>query len=482
MYCTMIPTILLQASPVGSALKALLETLSTPAGLIGGTLGIVVLAAVVLRREGAFLGGALVLILMTMMEQENRYFDNTLIGPLQKLRDVARIGSVALLVALTINLTLAPSNSRKRRLSFAMIAFLLFETYYLGRLALHGEATRAAFGWLTDLLVFASFGLGFGKKLDTSKDFERFVGMFGVASLVFIAFNVIQLVLGYSFAIAGGRFAGISGNAQLAGYVCAVFILFNTHIYSSSSFGSYKRYLYAIAIGFLAVFLLWSGSRTSALCCVAGLLVYFRLRIGTLAVLAALAGIVLTVVAALFTESLGGVDRFLQGENTRRQIWMQLLDEFYSAPLFGAMSGRAGIVSASESSYLTTLALLGIVGAIPLALLVGGIFSPGVRALFARRSGLVPPLQADLILGSIPVIIIGSIFEGFFLGILAFSVIWIYAFMALAAYVVERASEPPPSDEDDEAYLVVETESESDDDDGRSYNEAVSTDSDTQRM
>jgi hypothetical protein len=54
--------------------------------------------------------------------------------------------------------------------------------------------------------------------------------------------------------------------------------------------------------------------------------------------------------------------------------------------------------------------------------------------------------------------------------------------MALAAYVVERASEPPPSDEDDEAYLVVETESESEDDDGRSYNEAVSTDSDTQRM
>ena len=99
MYCTMIPTILLQASPVGSALKALLETLSTPAGLIGGTLGIVVLAAVVLRREGAFLGGTLVLILMTMMEQENRYFDNTLIGPLQKLRDVARIGSVALLIA-----------------------------------------------------------------------------------------------------------------------------------------------------------------------------------------------------------------------------------------------------------------------------------------------------------------------------------------------------------------------------------------------
>lgn len=250
MYCTMIPTILLQASPVGSALKALLETLSTPAGLIGGTLGIVVLAAVVLRREGAFLGGTLVLILMTMMEQENRYFDNTLIGPLQKLRDVARIGSVALLVALTINLTLAPRNSRKRRLSFTMIAFLLFEAYYLGRLALHGEATRAAFGWLTDLLVFASFGLGFGKKLDTSKDFERFVGMFGVASLVFIAFNVIQLVLGYSFAIAGGRFAGISGNAQLAGYVCAVFILFNTHIYSSSSFGSYKRYSMRSPLGF----------------------------------------------------------------------------------------------------------------------------------------------------------------------------------------------------------------------------------------
>lgn len=107
------------------------------------------------------------------------------------------------------------------------------------------------------------------------------------------------------------------------------------------------------------------------------------------------------------------------------------------------MQARVGeAISAAESSDLTTLSLMGISGAIPLGVLVLAIGWGAVRVHGARRSGAVDPRQADLVLACVPVILIGSVFEGFFLGILSFSVDWIYGVMSLMAFVVERSEEP----------------------------------------
>ena len=435
--------LLAQASNVSDIVSATFEVLTTPSGMLGAAIGFVFLAAVFIRRDGPYIGGAAVIVFMTMMAQENKYFDTTLIGPLHALRDVARVGSLAVLALMAANLAMAPANLRQRRATLAMVLFFAFETLYLGRLALHGEVSRAALGWLADLLILLAFGIGFGKKLDTEADFERYVRMFGAASIVFVVLNITQLLLGYRYAIAGGRFAGISGNPQLAGYVCAVFILFNTHIFTTSKFGSPARWIYAITLGILAILILWSGSRTSALCAVAGLLAYFRLRLGKLIVAAGVGGIVLFFAASFFSESLDGINRFIEGENTREAVWTKLIEDFNSSPMLGTIQERQGeVISASESSYLTTLSLMGLSGFIPLMFLVFVFMWGALKVYMARLSRTVNPAQADLVLGCIPIIMIGSVFEGFFLGILAFSVIWIYAAMSLVGYINERAAVP----------------------------------------
>jgi hypothetical protein len=315
-----IDTCLGQSGHATQTIESAMELLASPAGLLAAFLGLLLAAAVLLRRDGVFLGGACVLVLMTMMAQENRWFDNTLVAPLEQLRAGSRAATLALLVAMALNLLFTPPGFRRRRVTFAMLAFIAFESVYRLRLGMHGEVTRAALGWVAVVLVLAVFGVGFARRLETEDDFERYVRMFVAASAVFVALNLVQLGLGYRNAIAGGRFAGISGNPQLAGYVRAVFILFNTHVFSTGPLGSPARWLSGILIGLLAILLLWTGSRTGALCGVAGVLGYFRLRLGGLTLLAATGGASLAAAASFFSESLEGVDRFVGGENTRREV------------------------------------------------------------------------------------------------------------------------------------------------------------------
>ena len=448
---TIIPTLLAQNATATEMIGVVFQALTTPVGMIAAVLFTVLLSIIFLHRNGAYIGGTLVLILISMMSQENKYFDNTLVTPLHQLRDVSRPLSVLILAAMSGNLLLAPQGIRSRALSFFMLAFFLFQTFYLLRLGLRGEYARAGLGWITDLLMLIAFAWGFAKRLERDRDLERYVNMFGIASLGFIALNMVQLGLGYGQAIANGRFAGISGNPQLAGYVSAIFILFNTHIFARSPFGSPSRWIFGIAIGVLAILILWAGSRMSALSAAAGLVAYFRFRLGSATLLAAVGGLSLALVATIFGDSLLGLDRFIYGDNTRRDVWLGLLEEFYSAPLLGAMGSRSdGAVSANESSYLTTLALMGISGAIPLAIFVSSIFVLAARMLWIRRRGVVRPLQADLVFASIAIILVGSIFEGFFLGIISLPVIFIYSTGALGAFLIERDANPLTAEDDDD--------------------------------
>jgi hypothetical protein len=449
-HTSIIPNILAQNASVTEIIGALLQALSTPVGLIGAALMAVLLAFVFLHRNGIYVGGTIVILMMSMMAQENKYFDNTLFTPLQQLREVSRPITVLLLAAMAGNLMLAPAATRVHTLTFYMVSFFLFQTYYLLRLGMRGEVARAGLGWITDLLILIAFAAGHGKRLERDSDFEKFVNMFGIASIGFIVLNMMQLSLGYGQSIAGGRFAGISGNPQLAGYVSATFIIFGTHIFMRSKLGSPSRWIFGVVIGVLAILILWAGSRMSALSAAAGLVMYFRFRLGSATLLAAVGGISLAIVASIFGESLLGIDRFIYGDNTRRGIWLALLDEFYSAPVFGAIGMRGeGTISSNESSYLTTLALMGISGAIPLALFVAAMFGLAGKLLFVRRRGNVQPLHADLVLSLIAIIFVGSVFEGFFLGIISLPVILIYTAGALGAYLVERDRYPLPEDDRD---------------------------------
>lgn len=171
----------------------------------------------------------------------------------------------------------------------------------------------------------------------------------------------------------------------------------------------------------------------------AGLLTYFRFRIGRFAIVMGVGAIVVLIGASLFGESFEGIGRFVSGENTRRGAWLRLMDDFRQAPLFGTINMRSDEnISSAESTYLSTLSLMGISGGIPLAFLILGVIGVGVTALRARRAGKVDPDHVDFMLASVAIMLVGSVFEGCFLGILAYAVVWNYAIFGMSTFFGER--------------------------------------------
>ncbi|MEY5030971.1 MAG: hypothetical protein RL354_2 [Planctomycetota bacterium] len=443
---------------VTETIKFAVESLVTPEGLAAALAGATVLAFVLLWRKGPMLGAVLVVFLMTMMQLNDRWFDNTLIAPLQKIRDFAKFGTVVILATMSLGTVFAPPSTRSRLVSVALLAFFAFQTLYMWRLGIQNDLVRGGLGWITTIMLLLSVAIGLGRRVEDDAGFDRFVSIFGIASIIYIAANLLQLALGYRNVVAGNRLMGISGNAQLMAYICAIFLLTNVYLFARLPLGSVMRWVYGASIGILGLFVVWTGSRTGALCAATGMFAYFRLRIGSFALVAALGAAVLFAVASFFAESFEGVSRFLDAGNTRRDVWLQAWSEFQSAPLFGTIGLRKDEqVTTIESSYLATLSLLGITGAI---VLMGSILSIATmlpRLAYFRWSGRVVPEQADLVIASISVVLVGSVFEGFFLGILSFAVVWLYALFVMAAYLEERATSPLPDQfESDEVEAEYE--------------------------
>jgi hypothetical protein len=447
-----LPSILAQKSSFEATFQNAVETALTPFGAVAGLVGLVFLALVVLRRDGAYIGGTMVVLCMTMMALENKYFDNTLFTPLQQFRDASKIVTVVTLAAMAVNMFVFPVQGSRRALSFTMLALLAFETFYLARLFAKGEGVRAGLGWVADILILITFGVGFASRIRNPIGFDRTLRIFTAASACFVALNVIQLVLGYRNAIAGSRFAGISANPQLAGYVSAVFLLFHAHLFGRASLASFSRYFHGFMIGALALFIVWSGSRTSALAGVAGLLVYYRIRLGSLALFGLIGGVSLMLFITLFGDSVEGISRFLEGENTRREIWGKLIADFRSAPVFGIMNQEEHEIFASESSYFTTLSLMGLSGAVVLAPFLFGVTWTTLRLFVARSARILAPTQVDLVIAMIGIMMVGSVFEGFFLGILSFAVVWIYFILGLASATIRESSRGPEDDDEDRGF------------------------------
>jgi hypothetical protein len=450
-------TILAQDGGFESTLRNALEPLLTPVGFIGALVGAAFLLWVAFSKRGAFVGGVIILLFLSMMVQENKYFDNTLFTPLQQIRALSKTITFATLIAVTFNLFMRPNVSGRLALSLPIILLFLFETMYLARLFVNGETIRSGFGWIADLLILLSFGIGYSRLVRTTQDLDSGIRMFTWASAAFICLNLMQLAVGPREAIAGDRFAGISANPQLAGFVCAVFILCNAHLFGRAPLASWSRWLHGAQIGILSLLVVWTGSRMSAMCCVAGLLVYYRFRLGTFSILLASAGIVFMLFVTLFGDSLIGVSRFIEGENTRREIWLKLIADFQSAPFFGVINQTSEEISASESTYLTTLSLMGISGGIPLAFFVLTTTWHFIGMLRARRSGRVEPTQVDFALGQFAILAIGTVFEGFLLGILSFAVVWVYFVLSFSTAIVDEGRVLTDQDSfDDDEYATDE--------------------------
>jgi len=448
-------------STVVNLIQILFTNLSRPSGFLPFIAVLITFLYTIASKRGPLLAVSIVFFTLCFGYLDSNFFDNTLIGPLQALRESSRPLTVIFLFSLCLS---APRTDRGWRMSFvlfATLAFYVFQSMYLLRLLLAGESVRSILGILTDGLLFVGIVYGLGRRIQSQLDVDSILRALSIASALFLACNIIQLGFGYGQAIGQGRFMGVSGNPQLAGFVSAVFVIVNCYSHSRSSLKSWMSYYHAIQIGLLLMLIVWTGSRMSALSVAVGLIFFYRLRIGKILVFGIATGIVLFIAFALFPESLAKVDRFTSGLDTRSAVWAARIDDFKSNPLFGTIGAQDDQeINASESSYLSTAALMGITGLLLLALTVFSMVTSAIKCWIHRRCTNFSTESADIVIAGIAMILFASIFEGFFLGILSMAVVFLYLLLAIAAYLLDAASQPEDeaelSDPEDESVETIE--------------------------
>lgn len=428
---------------IGDQIAFFIEKVTTPTGLLGLAVGVFGFAYLLVSRRGAEVAIVAWLFLLSTLRADYRDFRNTLFEPLQTLRDYSRPISFCLAIAVAGRFLLVDRGNRRQFIVWGLASLLLFELYYMGMLALFGDVARGGFGAITMLVSSVALVVGLGRIMQDLDGVRRVISLVGITGLLFIAANLVQLVVGYDNAVLKGRLAGIAGNAQNLAYLSVIYLLTSIYLFDQQSKRGLLRVLYGFAIGIYALFILWTGSRTNAITATTAVILYYRLRIGRFLVLAVVAGLAFGVFTLVFGESTVNLERFIAGGDTRSGVWERSLSEFRNYPLFGQIPVKTtSELDASESGYLRTLALMGVVGGVLLAGALAGMAYEMIRAIRAQKANPEIASLCNLVIAGFGIVFVVSIGEGFILGIFTLPVLYIYLLYAASAFIAEYPELP----------------------------------------
>jgi hypothetical protein len=437
------------AVDIGAQISAFLSIVLTPTGAVLATLGLAGALTLLLSSGGLRLAIILELFLLTFLKTEERFADNTLIEPFQTLRTYSRLICFALLVLAAGRALLLERGSRNHRFSLIALVFLVFQIVYTLEVASFYDLTRGVLGVISISLMFIVFYVGMGRMMQDVRDAEQQLQAIGLVGFLFIGANLMQLAFGYNQAVLQRRMVGISGNAQQFASVCSMFLLVFTHLFSTAAIASLRKILCALSIGLLALFILWSGSRTGLLCSVISVLLYYRHRVGRLIPIVLVGAGLAALFAVTFGEdALTNIDRFLYGKNTREAPWADAWSEFLRSPVFGQLPGfQGGQPNGVESSYLRALALMGVIGGVMMAAIVACTVGTMIQLLRVQEGGPSSRAIRDMAFASLGVMLVSNTFEGFFFGLLTFPVMLIYFSFAVANFALDHEQTPETDDE-----------------------------------
>jgi hypothetical protein len=138
------------------------------------------------------------------------------------------------------------------------------------------------------------------------------------------------------------------------------------------------------------------------------------------------------------------VPRLTATENTRGDVWASLFASFLSSPLVGVdAEGALG-----ENAYLSVAAGMGLVGLVPLTVLVVAMLGT-VRRCVRHRPHLGPATRglADLVASGMTAMLCVCVFEAYLLGLNSDVMIAFYALIAMGSAVTARLPAHEPAAE-----------------------------------
>ncbi|MEC8320146.1 MAG: hypothetical protein VX012_01965 [Planctomycetota bacterium] len=429
------------------------ELFQSPVALLGLLGGVGLFIYAWLTREGwrlAFIG---TLLLAMLVDGSDEFFNNTLFPPLQQIRGSSQFTAVAALGLLVLATLKFGRPGWSRIAGGVAVAFLVFELYYSVRLVISEQFLRGSLSIITFLLIFMAIPMGIGRTLDEPDRIERLIRTFGLVAIPYVILNILQYGYAPNYTIVSGRFAGISGNPQHAAMMLSFLVVTLAWILSRPRGNWIVLPAFAGVIGLGVLLMAWTGSRTGAISAVVGIALIFRRRALSLLLVGGFTVITGIVAASILGEGTEAFERVTSTDNTRQEVWMTGLAEFTNRPIFGTLGDpNAADVKVVESTPIQTLQVLGCSGFIPMLAIYGGIVFSIYRLQRVRQAR--PDLRAivDYVVAMWCMVLVMSLTEAIFLGILTFFNLTIYTVATLTAALLAQEYRGVPEDEFDDEF------------------------------
>jgi hypothetical protein len=372
--------------------------------------------------------------------------------PLEQLRDVGRPLSL-LLIGLLLLLGLQQARGWRRALLPPPLRYLLaVQAVIILKTLLYGSISFALLTILTLGAVILMLVLGPARRLQTRQDFDRGVWAIAMVGVLFLGAVLYQAWFDlYPMTFLHSRLIGLTANPQMAAGLLSPTIPALLYMAESRAHLRAPRLFWLLALLFVTIALLLTGSRTGLLMALTTLFFFYRARLGQAAQLAVALAIIATLLLAfpplraILESFLDPVQtRYTNLENTRQDVWSALWRSFLAYPLLGVPLRGDRLFGYGESSWLGAAASLGLLGFIPLLLFGGSSLRMLWQLHRLGQTQTAPALPTRAIIAGIAAIFVGSVFEAFLLGNLSSSLLLLFIYLTLGHYLQEAQARVVP--------------------------------------
>jgi hypothetical protein len=431
-----------------SFIDQLIGFLATPYGIIGITIAILtIVLASRSRPAGWFLFSLCCFTssLSTYADQWTRV-PPPLLFPLQQIRSLGRPLAIFLLAALIV-IALNTQDTWRRWILPTPVKYLIaVQSLIVFKTLLYGNIEFAMLSAMTFGGVIFMLQKGPGRWLQDDENFSLAARSLSIAVLIFIVINSYQYAIDrYAITFTQGRFLGTTGNPQHAASLLASTIPCLMFLIQSNSKLNFAKFSWGVLLIAVMYFLLLTGSRTGLLMGATSILLFYRNNGGAwLRLLLYLAIVAVLFMAFFEPQTLSSSsnidstvsDRFTSTNDTRGAAWNGMWQGFINNLLFGVpLEGdRMGY---GENSWLAVASNLGLVGFIPMLMM--GWESLKLMWQMYRLSRRQPYyfLQSSTVIAGLGSLLVGSLFEGFLVGNITFSLFAFLTYLLMGAYLIE---------------------------------------------
>jgi O-antigen ligase len=336
---------------------------------------------------------------------------------------------------------LRPTEWRRDKLLHpAVYALFALQMVMSVRQAVGGFPQKGLAGIVVYTVMLGVLGSGIGRWLYDERHVRSLMRAVSWAAGLLVGGSILLVAVNYGAGFAGPRFMGTTANPQRLGAMIGMTLPFSLSLVVDKRSPPYTRVTHAAIAAFAILMVLASGSRTGFLLILIGTIVFFRTRLGPALLAAVAVGAFAVAGYILFlgdaVDDAGAM--VIRTNNSRTEVWDRLWDQFMDSPLVGtAMESVPG-----ESSYLSALAMTGLVGFVPLVILVGLLGTAAVKVVRRRRALGPLALFGDVAAASVAQMLAAWVFEAFALGTVTDHMLIVYCTLALLGLLRERLAAP----------------------------------------